>query len=49
MKQMLPVDGKWGRPPANAAGLRQKVFWWYPSFDGRIEPTPALTVGGTAA
>jgi hypothetical protein len=40
----LPADGRWHSLPRNADGLRQKVFWWYPGFDGAKEPRPALTV-----
>jgi hypothetical protein len=36
---MLPIDATW-------QGLRQKVFWWHPGFDGRIEQRPKLTVAG---
>lgn len=39
---MLPADGRWYGLPRNDAGLRQKVFWWYPGFDGAKEPAPAL-------
>ena len=36
---MLPVNATW-------QGLRQKLFWWHPGFDGRIEQQPKLTVTG---
>ena len=36
----LPADGRWHALPRNADGLRQKVFWWSPGFDGRKEPLP---------
>jgi hypothetical protein len=42
----LRVDGTWHGLPRNANGFRQKVFWWHPGFDGRIERTPELTVTG---
>jgi hypothetical protein len=35
----LPTDGSW-------PGLRQKMFWWRPGFDGRTEQKPQLTVVG---
>jgi hypothetical protein len=41
---MLPADGRWYGLPRNDAGLRHKVFWWYPGFDGATEPAPALKV-----
>ena len=41
---MLPNNGQWNGLPRNAAGLRQKVFWWYPGFNGAKEPAPELKV-----
>lgn len=41
---LLPADGRWRSLPRNADGLRQKVFWWYPGFDGAKEPVPAFTL-----
>jgi len=43
---MLRVDGRWEKLPRNPDGLRQKVFWWHPGFDGAKEPVPELTVTG---
>ena len=42
----LPADGRWHALPRHADGLRQKVFWWYPGFDGGKEPVPDLQVTG---
>lgn len=43
---MLRADGNWSALPRNSQGLRQKVFWWAPGFDGRAEPRPNLVVSG---
>ena len=43
---MLGSDGTWAGLPRNERGFRQKVFWWYPGFDGRVEGRPELTVFG---
>jgi hypothetical protein len=43
---MITVGGTWRGLSRNDSGLRQKVFWWYPGFDGRTEPQPELTVTG---
>lgn len=43
---MLQADGKWARLPRHPGGYRQKVFWWYPGFDGRVEARPDLKVTG---
>lgn len=43
---MLQADGTWARLPRNEQGYRQKVFWWYPGFDGRVETRPELKVTG---
>jgi hypothetical protein len=43
---LLPSEGAWDGLPHNELGLRQKIFWWRPGFDGRLEPVPALTVTG---
>ena len=42
----LPASGRWSSLPRNADGLRQKVFWWSPGFDGGKEPVPDLRVTG---
>ena len=34
---MLEADGTWPGLPRNPNGFRQKVFWWSPGFDGRVE------------
>ena len=43
---MLGADGTWAGLPRNDRGFRQKVFWWYPGFDGRVEAQPDLNVTG---
>lgn len=43
---MLQNDGKWAGLPRNDQGFRQKVFWWHPGFDGRVEARPNLIVTG---
>jgi hypothetical protein len=43
---MLGEGGTWHGLPRNPNGFRQKVFWWSPGFDGRIEPRPKLSVVG---
>ena len=43
---MLQNDGKWAGLPRNDKGFRQKVFWWHPGFDGRVEGRPNLIVTG---
>lgn len=43
---MLEEGGTWHGLPRNPDGFRQKVFWWWPGFDGRIEPRPKLSVVG---
>lgn len=43
---MLGTNGSWRSLPRNAQGFRQKVFWWSPGFDGRVEPQPNLVVTG---
>lgn len=43
---MLGGDGRWAGLPRNENGFRQKVFWWSPGFDGRIESQPDLMVIG---
>src|SRR5918993_2104015 len=35
---MVDVDGTWHALPRNPRGFRQKIFWWSPGFDGRVEP-----------
>jgi hypothetical protein len=42
----LQVDGTLRGLNQNAIGLRQKVFWWHPGFDGKSEQKPELTVTG---
>lgn len=43
---MLDEGGSWHGLPRNPNGFRQKIFWWSPGFDGRIEPRPQLSVVG---
>jgi len=43
---MLQPNGTWAGLPRNERGLRQKVFWWHPGFDGRVEGRPDLRVTG---
>jgi hypothetical protein len=43
---MLQPDGTWAGLSRNRDGYRQKVFWWYPGFDGRLEARPDLKVFG---
>lgn len=43
---MLQPGGTWSHLPRNQQGFRQKVFWWYPGFDGAIEARPDLRVFG---
>lgn len=43
---MLDEGGAWPGLPRNPNGFRQKVFWWSPGFDGRVEPRPKLSVVG---
>ena len=43
---MLGSDGTWAGLPRHEKGFRQKVFWWSPGFDGRVEPQPDLVVIG---
>lgn len=43
---MLQSHGTWARLPRNDKGYRQKVFWWHPGFDGRVEARPNLIVTG---
>lgn len=43
---MLQPGGIWARLPRNERGYRQKVFWWYPGFDRRVEARPDLKVFG---
>ena len=43
---MVDVDGTWHSLPRNPNGYRQKIFWWSPRFDGRIEARPKLSVIG---
>ena len=43
---MLQADGRWAGLPRHERGYRQKVFWWYPGFDGRVEARPDLKVFG---
>lgn len=43
---MLGADGTWAGLPRNDRGFRQKVFWWHPGFDGRVEAQPDLKVTG---
>ena len=43
---MLGEGGTWHGLPRHPNGFRQKVFWWSPGFDGRIEPRPQLSVVG---
>jgi hypothetical protein len=43
---MLGGDGTWAGLPRNERGYRQKVFWWYPGFNGRLEARPDLKVVG---
>lgn len=43
---MLEGDGTWAGLWRNDRGFRQKVFWWYPGFDGRVEARPDLIVTG---
>ncbi|HSF15823.1 MAG TPA: hypothetical protein VLK65_09740 [Vicinamibacteria bacterium] len=46
---MLRADGTWrGVPPDRGyrRGYRDKVFWWRPGYDGRVEPRPELEVTG---
>lgn len=43
---MLGGEGTWAGLPRHEQGFRQKVFWWYPGFDGRVEPQPDLKVFG---
>jgi hypothetical protein len=43
---LLQRDGTWSRLPRNERGFRQKVFWWRPRYNGRVEPSPQLTVRG---
>ena len=43
---MVDADGTWHGLPRNPDGFRQKVFWWSPGFDGRVEPRPKLSVVG---
>ena len=38
--------GTWAGLPRNERGFRQKVFWWHPGFDGRVEGRPDLKVTG---
>jgi hypothetical protein len=40
----LPNAGAWDGLPRNDAGRRQKVFYWRPGYDGRVEQRPALVV-----
>src|SRR5688572_3441955 len=42
----LRADGTWTGLPRNERGFRQKVFWWQPGFDGRVEGRPDLKVTG---
>jgi hypothetical protein len=41
---MLQNEGRWSGLWRNEDGFRQKVFWWHPGFDGRVEQRPALRV-----
>jgi hypothetical protein len=46
---MLRGDGVWrGVPPDRGyrRGYRDKLFWWRPGYDGRVEQRPELTVTG---
>lgn len=43
---MLEADGTWPGLPRTPNGFRQKVFWWSPGFDGRVEAQPKLSVVG---
>ena len=43
---MLSGDGTWAQLPRHERGYRQKVFWWYPGFNGRVEARPDLKVFG---
>jgi hypothetical protein len=43
---MLQPHGTWAGLPRNERGFRQKVFWWHPGFDGRVEARPDLKVTG---
>ena len=43
---MLGAEGTWAGLPRNEKGFRQKVFWWYLGFDGRVERQPDLSVTG---
>ena len=43
---MLGGDGTWAGLSRNEHGFRQKVFWWSPGFDGRIETQPDFVVIG---
>ncbi len=43
---MLQPHGTWAGLPRNERGFRQKVFWWHPGFDGRVEAQPDLKVTG---
>lgn len=43
---MLQPHGTWAGLPRNESGFRQKVFWWHPGFDGRVEGRPDLVVMG---
>ena len=43
---MLQEHGTWAGLWRNDQGFRQKVFWWYPGFDGRVEGQPNLIVTG---
>jgi hypothetical protein len=40
----LTDSSVWNGLPRNDAGYRQKVFYWRPGYDGRIEQQPALVV-----
>jgi VWFA-related protein len=46
---MLPASGTWRQLPVADAGYRQKVFLWYPGYDGRAEQWPNATVTGRRA
>ena len=43
---LLAEGGAWHGLPRNPNGFRQRVFWWSPGFDGRVEPLPKLSVAG---
>jgi hypothetical protein len=46
---MLKEDGIWrGVPPDQGyrKGYRNKLFWWRPGYDGRIEQRPELSISG---